>query len=109
MLLSGLEYADLRAASRRCHSAFRQEKHELFIKTFTLIFSLVELGISLPLFFNFDEKNPGMQFMEKATWFPEWGISYFLGIDGISLLLVLLTTVLTVLCILSSWMRYRIG
>jgi NADH-quinone oxidoreductase subunit M len=82
---------------------FVNRKHELFIKTFTLIFSLVELGISLPLFFNFDEKNPGMQFMEKATWFPEWGISYFLGIDGISLLLVLLTTVLTVLCILSSW------
>ena len=44
-----------------------------------------------------------MQFVEKAAWFPEWGISYFLGIDGISLLLVLLTTFLTILCVLISW------
>ena len=44
-----------------------------------------------------------MQFVEKAAWFPEWGISYLLGIDGISLLLVLLTTFLTILCVLVSW------
>ena len=44
-----------------------------------------------------------MQFVEKAAWFPEWGISYFLGIDGISLLLMLLTTFLTILCVLCSW------
>ena len=41
--------------------------------------------------------------MERAPWFPEWGITYSLGIDGISLLLILLTTFLTVLCVLCSW------
>ncbi len=82
---------------------FVGRKHELFIKGFTLAFSIVEFAISLPLFFVFDEQAKGMQFVEKAAWFPEWGISYFLGIDGISLLLVLLTTFLTILCVLISW------
>ena len=41
--------------------------------------------------------------MEKLDWFPEYGIGYTLGVDGISMLLVLLTTFLTVLCVLCSW------
>ncbi len=82
---------------------FVSRRHELFIKVFTLVFSIIEFGISLPLFFRFNEQAQGMQFVEKAAWFPEWGMSYFLGIDGISLLLVLLTTFLTVLCVLISW------
>ncbi len=82
---------------------FVNRKHELFIKGFTLAFSIIEFAISLPLFFYFNEQAKGMQFVEKASWFPEWGMSYFLGIDGISLLLVLLTTFLTVLCVLISW------
>jgi len=69
----------------------------------TLIFSLVEFVISLPLFFAFNTKTAEMQFVEEWWWVQSYGISYKLGIDGISLLLVLLTTFLTVLCILSSW------
>jgi len=82
---------------------FVDRKSTAFIKVFTLVLSILEFGISLPLFFIFDEKAKGMQFMEKVSWFPEWGISYFLGIDGISLLLLLLTTFLTVICVLCSW------
>jgi NADH-quinone oxidoreductase subunit M len=82
---------------------FVNRRHEAFIKSFTLIFTLVEFAISLPLFLRFDENATGMQFVEKAAWFPEWGMNYFLGIDGISLLLVLLTTFLTILCVLISW------
>lgn len=82
---------------------FVDRKAALFIKVFTLVFSLVELVVSIPLFFLFDDKATVMQFTEKVPWFPEWGISYFLGIDGISLLLILLTTFLTVICILCSW------
>jgi NADH-quinone oxidoreductase subunit M len=69
----------------------------------TLIFSLVEFAFSLPLFFNFDSKTAAMQFVEDWWWIQSYGISYKLGIDGISLLLVLLTTFLTILCILCSW------
>ena len=82
---------------------FIDRKNSLFIKVFTLIFSLIEFGFSIPLFFLFDDKAKGMQFVEKAPWFPEWGISYALGIDGISLLLLLLATFLTVICVLCSW------
>jgi NADH-quinone oxidoreductase subunit M len=82
---------------------FVNRKHNLFIKVFALVFSLIEFAISLPLFFQFNDKAKVMQFVEKAPWFPEWGISYFLGIDGISLLLLLLATFLTVICVLCSW------
>jgi NADH-quinone oxidoreductase subunit M len=82
---------------------FVNRKHELFIKGFTLFFALLEFAVSLPLWFLFDNKAKGMQFVEKAPWFPEWGMNYFLGIDGISLLLLLLTTFLTILCVLISW------
>jgi NADH-quinone oxidoreductase subunit M len=82
---------------------FVNRANKSFIKVFTLVFTLIEFAMSLPLFFWFDDKAKGMQFVERAAWFPEWGISYFLGIDGISLLLVLLTTFLTVLCVLCSW------
>jgi NADH-quinone oxidoreductase subunit M len=82
---------------------FADRKKTLFIKVFTLALSLIEFAISIPLFFLFDDKAKAMQFVEQAPWFPEWGISYFLGIDGISLLLVLLTTFLTIICVLCSW------
>jgi NADH-quinone oxidoreductase subunit M len=68
-----------------------------------LIFSLVEFVISLPLFFLFNNTTHEMQFQELVPWIESYGISYHLGIDGISLLLVLLTTFLTVLCVLSAF------
>jgi NADH-quinone oxidoreductase subunit M len=58
--------------------------------------------VSLGLWIGF-KNEPGMQFEERAAWIPISGISYHLGVDGISLLLVLLTTFLTPLCILSAW------
>lgn len=82
---------------------FVSRRQESLIKGFTLAVSLVEFALSLPLFFYFKEGTAAMQFVERKPWFPEWGIQYFLGIDGISLLLVLLTTFLTVICVLASW------
>ena len=73
------------------------------LRVLTLIFTLLEFLVSLPLFFIFNTKTAEMQFVEDYWWVQSYGISYKLGIDGISLLLVLLTTFLTVLCILSSW------
>ena len=73
------------------------------LRAVTFIFSIVEFIISLPLFFAFDTTTATMQFVESIWWIQSYGISYKLGIDGISLLLVLLTTFLTVLCILCSW------
>src|SRR5215831_4473804 len=59
--------------------------------------------VSLGLWIGFDRSRAGMQFEERANWIPVSGISYHMGVDGISLLLVLLTTFLTPLCILAAW------
>jgi len=59
--------------------------------------------VSLPLFFRFDAANAGYQFVERRAWMPSFGITYHLGVDGISVLLVLLTTFLTPLTMLSAW------
>ena len=59
--------------------------------------------VSLRIFTGFDPTDPGFQFVERAAWLPEWGIHYFVGIDGMSLFLVLLTTFLMPLVLLASW------
>lgn len=79
-----------------------QEKKET-IRWVTLIFALWEFIFSLPLFWGFRLDFAGMQFVEKAPWIPEYGMTYFLGIDGISLFLVLLTTFLTLLSVIACW------
>ena len=59
--------------------------------------------LSLALWFGFDGDDPDFQFEEVARWIPSLGAGYHVGIDGISLLLVLLTTFLTPLALLSAW------
>jgi NADH-quinone oxidoreductase subunit M len=66
------------------------------------IFSLIPLAISLYLFAAFDPAQSNYQFVEQYAWIPQFGISYHLGMDGISLFLVLLTTVLFSLSMLYS-------
>jgi NADH-quinone oxidoreductase subunit M len=65
--------------------------------------SLITLLISLVLWARFDAREPGYQFIEAGNWLPEFGIAYRMGVDGISVLFVLLSTALTPLCILASW------
>ena len=59
--------------------------------------------VSLPLWFWFDRGAAGFQFVEKAEWIPSIGVQYLFGVDGISVLLILMTTLLGFLAILSSW------
>ena len=68
-----------------------------------LAVSLVVLVLSLMLWTGFKPDEPGFQMVERASWIPQFGISYHIGIDGISLLLVLLTTLLVPVVILGSW------
>ena len=63
----------------------------------------VDFVISLALFFTFQSDNAQMQFVEHVPWIESLGVSYHLGVDGISLFLVLLTTLLSPIAILSSW------
>lgn len=68
-----------------------------------LSISILNFFLSLLLWYQFDSSHAAMQFLEKYRWMPDYDISYSLGIDGISLYLILLTTFLIPICILSSW------
>jgi len=59
--------------------------------------------VALPLYSSFDSAAPGMQFVEFAPWIESYNINYHLGIDGISLLLILMNTFTTVLVVLAGW------
>ena len=65
--------------------------------------SLITFLISLVLWTRFDTREAGYQFVESANWLPSFGIGYRMGVDGISVLFVLLSTALTPICILASW------
>ncbi len=68
-----------------------------------LLTTLATFILSLALWDNFQIDSHEFQFVEKVTWFEGYNISYYLGIDGISLFMVLLTTFLMPICILCSW------
>ena len=59
--------------------------------------------LSLMLWFTFDRSTADFQWVEKITWMEDFGIEYHMGVDGISVLFVMLTTLLTPICILASW------
>ena len=63
--------------------------------------------VSLPLWFRYDPANPEFQFVERLPWIPSIGAEYFLGVDGFSVLLILLTTLMGVIAVLSSWNAIR--
>ena len=65
--------------------------------------SIVAFVLSLFLVINFDYSTADFQFVERAEWLPGFGIAYHMGVDGISVWFVLLSTLLTPLCILASW------
>ena len=72
------------------------------LKHTALWITFLNFIISLSLLFSFDLNNPDFQFVEKYAWI-ESGISYHLGIDGVSILFVILTTMLVPICILASY------
>ena len=73
------------------------------IRLTALITAFMNFLFSLPLFFYFKSDFTGMQFVEKVPWIKGYGMSYFIGIDGISLLLILLTTFFAPICVVACW------
>ena len=78
------------------------DRHDT-IRGVTLIVAFVTMLISIAVAYMFDPVASGMQHEVNVPWITSIGIDYHMGIDGISLLLILLTTVLTVLCVIASW------
>ncbi|KPK44609.1 MAG: NADH:ubiquinone oxidoreductase subunit M [Nitrospira bacterium SM23_35] len=76
---------------------------ELLTKSIALATSIATFLLSIPLFTEFDKTTHKMQYAELHSWIPNWNINYFIGVDGISILLVLLSTLTAILCVLISW------
>ncbi len=73
------------------------------IKIIAIVTSAITFLASLLVLFRFDPSNPTLQLVDRVDWIPSWGISYFLGVDGLSILMVLLTTFISLLAIAGSW------
>jgi NADH-quinone oxidoreductase subunit M len=73
-----------------------------WVRVFTLVVSLVEVYLTLPLL-KFAFGTASFQFVERVPWLPAWGLEYYLGVDGISVLMVWLTVGVLPLCVLCSW------
>ena len=76
-----------------------------------LVFALATFGVTIPLYTGFDITTPAMQFREFVPWLPSFNVNYHMGIDGISMPLILLTSFLTVLVVIAGWevIQYRVS
>ncbi|AQW31254.1 NADH-quinone oxidoreductase subunit M [Ralstonia syzygii subsp. celebesensis] len=74
-----------------------------YVRWMSLIGSLISFVITLPLITRFDKSTAAMQFVEKSSWIERFHISYYLGVDGISMWFVVLTAFITVIVVISAW------
>ena len=77
------------------------------MKWWALINNIITFALTIALYCSFDQSIPGIQMAVKIPWIPQFHINYALGIDGISLPMILLTSLLFMLCILSSWTQIK--
>ena len=83
--------------------ATADENNPNITRKLSLGFAIATLVLSIPLYTQFDPQTADMQFIEQLNWVSAFNIEYFLGIDGISMPLILLTTFLTLVVIISAW------
>src|SRR6266480_2315038 len=79
------------------------KQNENAIRWIANITAFIGFAISIPLWFWYNPQSGDFQFIERAPWIPSIGAEYFLGIDGLSTLLILLTTMMGFIAVLSSW------
>jgi NADH-quinone oxidoreductase subunit M len=78
-------------------------QREQTIRLVANAFAVLGFLVSLPLWFWYQPQGDAWQFVERANWIPSIGASYFLGVDGFSAMLILLTTLMGAIAVLSSW------
>jgi len=76
---------------------------ENLVKGIAVVTSAITFLGTLLILMRFDSGTPGLQLVDRFDWIPSWGIQYFLGVDGLSILMVLLTSFISMLAIASSW------
>jgi len=79
------------------------KKNENAIRWVANIVTLIGFVISVPLWYRYQPSGADFQLVERAPWIPSIGAEYFLGVDGLSTLLILLTTLMGFIAVLSSW------
>jgi NADH-quinone oxidoreductase subunit M len=84
-------------------SPFIPSDRHNWIRWVSAFFTVPPLLLAGWLFWTFDRTIPGLQFVQKVPWIPAYNIEYFVGVDGISISMVLLTALLCFLCIFASW------
>ena len=82
---------------------FVNRRQDQAIRWIANLFAVAGFLVSLPLWFWYDVQSPDWQFVERTPWIPSLGADYFLGVDGFSALMVLLTTLMGAIAILSAW------
>ena len=82
---------------------FMSRRNENGIRWIANVFTAIGFLVSVPLWFWYNAQNPEYQFVERVPWIPSIGADYFLGVDGFSALLILLTTLMGFIACLSSW------
>jgi len=75
---------------------FLKEKHAFLIRMVSLVSAGVSFGLSIFTFVAYDRKLGGLQFVEKVEWVKSFGITYFVGVEGMNAPLLLLTGIVTV-------------
>ena len=73
------------------------------VRIISLIGAVASFLVTLPLISGFDNAAHGMQFVEHASWIARFNVNYFLGIDGISLWLVILTAFISIIVVVAGW------
>jgi NADH-quinone oxidoreductase subunit M len=105
MLLSSIVFLPLAGALLVLLMGGRGDRpeREPLVRAIALATSLVTFAATLLLWWRFDPSSAAFQFEERYAWMPDFGIQYYIGVDGISLLLIVLTGFLTPIALLSSW------
>ncbi|HUD79156.1 MAG TPA: NADH-quinone oxidoreductase subunit M [Streptosporangiaceae bacterium] len=76
---------------------------DLLVKRIALVFTLITLALSIVIAVKYSDGGPRFQFQQVYQWIPQFGVHYAVGVDGIALVLILMTTVLMPVVILASW------
>jgi NADH-quinone oxidoreductase subunit M len=77
--------------------------NERLSRWLALVTTMATFGISVPLYLRFDRATNALQFAETAPWIPSWHVVFGMGVDGISLPFIFLSTVVSVICVGASW------
>jgi NADH-quinone oxidoreductase subunit M len=83
--------------------AFGRDNQATTVRWIALVGALAGLAVTVPLYTGFEIGSAAMQFVEKSVWIERFNIHYHLGVDGISLWLILLTAFITAVVVIASW------